>query len=247
MNISVDLNCDMGEGMAHDAEIMPYITSANIACGFHAGDETIMHETIELALANRVKIGAHPSFPDRENFGRTVMYFPPNELADIVKKQIEILAKIASKNHVELHHVKPHGALYNLAAKNEETAEAICKAILSINPLLKVYAQSGSALSKIAQKLKLGVCHEGFADRTYQADGTLTPRTEKNALLYTEQEVVEQVLQMVQKQRVTTNRGEIPIQVDTICVHGDGEYALPFIKAIYQSLRLNHINIQAIL
>ncbi len=233
----------MGEGMANDAAIMPYITSANIACGFHAGNEKTMHETIKLALVNQVKIGAHPSFPDRENFGRMAMFFPPKELFEIVKTQIEILAKIASENNAKLHHVKPHGALYNMATRNEETAEVICKAIISLNPSLKVYAQSGSTLSKIAKKLKLGVCHEGFADRTYQTDGTLTLRTEKNALLHTEQEVVDQVLQMVQKQTVTTNRGKIPIQVDTVCVHGDGKNALTFIKAIYQTLPLHQIKI----
>ncbi len=243
MTISVDLNCDMGEGMANDAAIMPYITSANIACGFHAGDEKTMHETIKLALTNRVRIGAHPSFPDRENFGRTAMEFPPQELFEIVKTQIEMLTKVASEHHTTLHHVKPHGALYNMAARNEEIATTICEAIISFDPKLKVYAQSGSALSKIAKTMKLQVCYEGFADRTYQQDGTLTPRTEKNALLHTKQEVINHVLQMVQKQTVTTEKGEIPIQVDTICVHGDGENAVTFIKAIYQTLPLHQIKI----
>lgn len=246
MAISVDLNCDMGEGMSNDAAIMPYITSANIACGYHAGNEEIMQQTIELALVNNVKIGAHPSFPDRQNFGRTNMNLPLHEVCDMVKRQIELLSAIAAKNNCHLHHVKPHGALYNMASKDENLAVALCDAIIEINPDLQVYAQSGSVLIKVAAEMNLKTCHEVFADRTYQPDGMLTPRTDKNALLHNEEEVVVQVLQMVQKQTVMANGEEIPVKADTICVHGDGEYALRFIKRIHEALQLNDIQIQPI-
>ena len=247
MSISVDLNCDMGEGMPTDAAIMPYISSANIACGYHAGDESTMQQTIELALANQVKIGAHPSFPDRENFGRTPMNFPPNEVYDMVKKQLELMASIAAKNNARLNHVKPHGALYNMAAKDENLSLAICNAIIDIDPSLMVYAQSGSILIKVASALNLKTCNEVFADRTYQQDGTLTPRTEKNALIQSGEEVVAQVLQMVSKQTVKYDGGEISVKADTICVHGDGEHALHFVKEIYKALQANNIQIKAIL
>lgn len=247
MGISVDLNCDMGEGMLNDAAIMPYITSVNIACGYHAGNETIMQQTIELALAHNAKIGAHPSFPDIQNFGRTNMNFLPDEVHDMVNRQIELLSAIASKNNCHLHHVKPHGALYNMASKDENLASAICNAIIEINPDLQVYAQSGSALIKVAAGMGLKTCNEVFADRTYQPDGTLTPRTDKNALLHNEEEVIAHVLQMVQKQTVLANGEEIPVKADTICVHGDGEHALNFIKRIHDTLQLNNIKIQPIL
>lgn len=247
MGISVDLNCDMGEGMLTDAAIMPYISSANIACGYHAGDENMMQQTIGLALINKVKIGAHPSFPDRQNFGRTAMNFPPNEVYDMVKKQLELIASIAAKKNCRLNHVKPHGALYNMAAKDEKLSLAICNAIIDIDPSLIVYAQSGSMLIRVATALNLKTCNEVFADRTYQQDGTLTPRTEKNALLQNGKQVVAQVLQMVTKQTVKYDGGEIPVKADTICVHGDGEHALHFVKEIYRALQANNIQIKAIL
>lgn len=247
MGISVDLNCDMGEGMPTDAAIMPYISSANIACGYHAGDENTMQQTIELALINQVKIGAHPSFPDRQNFGRTPMNFPANEVYDMVKKQMELIAFIAAKNNVRLNHVKPHGALYNMAAKDENLSLAICNAIIDMDPSLIVYAQSGSMLIRVATALNLKTCNEVFADRTYQQDGTLTPRTEKNALIQSGEEVVAQVLQMVSKQTVKYDGGEIVVKADTICVHGDGEHALHFVKEIYKALQFNNIQTKAIL
>lgn len=247
MNISVDLNCDLGEGMTNDAAIMPYISSANIACGYHAGNEIIMQKTIDLALNNNVKIGAHPSFPDRQNFGRTNMNFSSNEVCDMVKRQIELLSNIAAKNNTYLHHVKPHGALYNMASKDENLSVAICKAIVETNLTLQVYAQSGSALIKAAVAMNLKTCNEVFADRTYQKDGTLTPRADNNALLINEDEVVIQVLQIVQKQTVMANGEEIYVKADTICVHGDGEHALEFIKRIHEALQLKGIQIQPIL
>ena len=243
MHYSVDLNCDMGEGMANDALLMPLISSANIACGYHAGDENLMQQTIELALAHQVKIGAHPSFPDRDNFGRTNMQFTAVEVTDMVKTQIELLSTIASKMNTCLHHVKPHGALYNMASKDKTLSAAICTAILETNPKLVVYAQSGSALIAMAESMNLSACSEVFADRSYQSDGSLTPRSQAHALLQTEQEVIAQVLQMVLQQTVTAENKVILVKAETICIHGDGVHALDFAKSIYQTCKSHHIAI----
>ena len=243
MHYSVDLNCDMGEGMANDALLMPLISSANIACGYHAGDENLMQQTIELALAHQVKIGAHPSFPDRDNFGRTNMQFTAVEVTDMVKTQIELLSTIASKMNTCLHHVKPHGALYNMASKDKTLSAAICTAILETNPKLVVYAQSGSALIAMAESMNLSACSEVFADRSYQPDGSLTPRSAAHALLQTEQEVMAQVLQMVLQQTVTAENKVILVKAETICIHGDGVHALDFAKSIYQTCKSHHIAI----
>ncbi len=241
MHYSVDLNCDMGEGMPNDAAMMPLISSANIACGYHAGDAHIMQQTIELALRHGVKIGAHPSFPDRENFGRTPLNFPPAEISDIVKIQIELLSHIALKNNARLHHVKPHGALYNLASKDKTISAAICTAILASDPSLVVYAQSGSMLIAVAESMGLKTCNEVFADRSYQPDGSLTPRSAANALLQKEADVVAQVLQMVMQHTVMADGKAIPVKAGTICIHGDGVHALDFARRITESFRLNHI------
>lgn len=241
MHYSVDLNCDMGEGMPNDADLMPLISSANIACGYHAGDESLMQQTIELALQHGVKIGAHPSFPDRENFGRTPMQLPPAAVNDLVKTQIELLAKIAAKNKARLHHVKPHGALYNMASKDETLSAAICTAILESDPALVLYAQSGSILIGVAESMGLKTCNEVFADRSYQPDGSLTPRSAPNALLQQDSEVVAQVLQMVMQQTVMAEGKVIPVKAETICIHGDGAHALDFAQRITEAFQSNNI------
>ena len=246
MNFSVDLNCDMGEGMANEALIMPFISSANIACGYHAGDADTMQRTLELALEHQVAVGAHPSFPDKENFGRVNMHLPATEVSDMVKDQIEILAGIAAKCNCPLHHVKPHGALYNMAAKDEVLAAAICKAILETDKSLFVYAQSGSKLISVALSMGLKTCNEVFADRTYQADGSLTPRSQPNALLQNEEDVAVHVLQMITQQTVTGTDGKmIPVKAGTICIHGDGEHAVEFARCVYELLYLNNVSIKS--
>ena len=232
MRFLIDLNCDMGEGMGNDAAIMPFVSTANIACGYHAGNAVTMQETVLKALEYGVNIGAHPSFPDRENFGRTNMYFTPTEVEDMVKKQIDTLSNIASKNNAPLNHVKPHGALYNMAAKDPVLAEAIGRAVLAINPRLVVMGLSGSVFIEIAEQMGLSVMHEVFADRTYQKDGSLTPRTQPNALLTTQAAVNEHVLNIVQRQVVYAGDTWIPVKADTICVHGDGAYAVVFAQTI---------------
>ncbi len=242
---TIDINCDMGEGMENDEMIMPFITSANIACGYHAGDETTMKRTIELALKNNVAIGAHPSFHDRENFGRADMHLPLGEVYDMVTQQIHLLEKIAKTNGASLHHVKPHGALYNMAARTWKLAAVICLAIKDVNEKLVLYGLSGSHLIKEAKKIGLKNASEVFADRAYQDNGFLIPRSKLNALIEDTDKSVQQVLQMIKEKKVTSVNGkELSITADTICIHGDGKNAALFAKAICEALETAGIEIK---
>lgn len=234
-----DLNCDMGEGIGNDEMIMPCITSANIACGYHAGNEVTMRETILLAKKYNVNIGAHPSFMDRENFGRTEIKMSPEEVYDLVRQQIGLLQKIAAANDAQLHHVKPHGALYNMAAKDKALAKAIAKAVKDLDDNLILFGLSNSLLISEAKTMGLNTASEVFADRTYQDDGSLTARSQPNALIENVDDVIQQVLMMVNHNKVKTLSGkEIGIVAETICIHGDGEHAVAFASAIRSSLAL---------
>ncbi len=233
----IDVNCDMGEGIGNDELLMPYITSANIACGYHAGDEQTMQQTILLAKKYKVNIGAHPSFLDRRNFGRTEMKLSPTEVYELIITQIKILQKIATVNNAALHHVKPHGALYNMASRDKVLAKSIAEAIKNVDENLVLYGLSNNFLISEAKAIGLKTSSEVFADRTYQDDGGLTPRSQPNALIENIDEAIQQVLMMVKKGKVKTVSGkEIPIVAETICIHGDGKYAVEFAKAIYQTL-----------
>ena len=232
-----DINCDMGEGIGNDAAIMPYVSSANIACGYHAGTEHTMSNTILLAKKHRVNVGAHPSFFDPENFGRKEIRLTANELYELVQKQLTMLQSIAATHGIPLQHVKPHGALYNLSAKDIGVANAIAQAIKEFDSKLVLFGLSGSVSITAAQKLGLATKSEVFADRTYRDDGSLTPRAEPNALIENTSEAVDQVLQMVHKKNVKAITGKIiPVVAETICVHGDGKHAVEFAKAIHQAL-----------
>ena len=235
--MQIDLNCDMGEGIGNDAAIMPFITSANIACGYHAADENTMRSTILLAKSHGVNVGAHPSFFDRENFGRLEMQLPAGEVYQLVIDQLRLFHSIAEKCEATVSHVKPHGALYNMAARDSILAKAVSNAIKDFNAQLAVYGLSNSYSISEAKKLGLQTRSEVFADRTYQADGSLTPRSQPNAFIDKEDEAVKQVLQMVQDKTVTTTLGKrIPIIAETVCFHGDGKHALPFAKAIFKAV-----------
>ena len=237
----------MGEGMPTDEAIMPFITSANIACGYHAGDETTMQQTIDLAIKYKVAIGAHPGFDDKANFGRTEMQLTSTEIYQLVFKQVQALRNMCVESKVSLHHVKPHGALYNMAAKNTEMATAIAHSVADIDPRLILYGLSGSQLIAQAKAVGLRTASEVFADRTYQNDGSLIPRSQSNALIISMQQSVEQVLQMIQHKTVTSVAFvSIPIQADTICLHGDGDHAVEFAKVIHQTLLQHHIEIKTI-
>jgi len=236
--LECDINCDMGEGIGNDERIMPFITSANIACGFHAGDDIIMNKTILLAKKYGVAVGAHPSFFDRENFGRTEMKLPVEEIYELAQKQLKILRSIAAQHDVALQHVKPHGALYNLSAKDIIIAQTIALAVKEYDASLVLFGLSESHSIKEAQKLGLKTKSEVFADRTYQEDGTLTPRSQPNALINNSKQAIEQALQMIYKKTVTTISGKIiPVVAETICIHGDGVHAVEFAKAIYETLK----------
>jgi UPF0271 protein len=228
----------MGEGMGNDELIMAYITSANIACGYHAGDEATMHQTILLAQKYNVHIGAHPSFSDRENFGRTAMNTTPDEVYELVTKQVLVLKNIVEEYDAPLRHVKPHGALYNQAAKDQSSAKAIAHAVKDIDANLVLFGLSGSFLISEAKAIRLNTASEVFADRTYQDDGTLTQRTQPNALIHDAEQCLQQVLKMVKEGKVKTVSGrEIDIIAETICIHGDGENAVKFAKIIRDNLK----------
>jgi 5-oxoprolinase (ATP-hydrolysing) subunit A len=246
--LSIDLNCDMGEGYPWDEQIFPYINSVNIACGYHAGDKSTMQHTVELALKNNVAIGAHPGYPDKENFGRIdILHKKINlsELTRIVQKQIVLLQEVCASFGTQMHHVKPHGALYNRVAWDEEAAQAICSAIQQANAGIYLYGLSGSIMQKAAANHNLQFVHEVFADRTYQNDGSLTPRSAANALINDTATSLHQVLTMIREGQVNTVTGQtIPIKAETICIHGDGAHAVGFAKAIYISLLDNGITLK---
>ena len=220
----VDLNCDMGEGIGNDEAIMPYISSANIACGYHAGDRSTMEQTIELCMKYNVAIGAHPSFADRENFGRREISCSTEEVYTLVKEQIELLHNITEAKGVRFVHIKPHGALYNMSAKNISLARAIAQAVKDFDDQLVLFGLSGSHSISEAQALGLKTASEVFADRTYQDDGSLSPRSIPGALIEEPANAVLQVLHMVRDGFVKTVSGKkLPIKAETICIHGDGK------------------------
>jgi len=236
----IDLNCDMGEGMETDAAIFPYISSANISCGYHAGDADTMRRTVELALRHHVKIGAHPSYPDRANFGRVDMLgkgVTLEEIPGLIVDQLIILQAICDEFGAELHHVKPHGALYNRAARDPEVSAMVCRAIREFDHSLQLYGLSGSVMRTAAEHHGLVFVNEVFADRTYQADGSLTPRSEPGALIEDAARSMAQVKKMVEEGRVVAINGEeIAIRADSICLHGDGSHAVEFARMIHEGL-----------
>lgn len=238
----IDLNCDMGEGMGNDEVIMPYINSASISCGFHAGNGDTIRHTIDLALKYNVHIGAHPSFRDKENFGRKEMHMPPEKLYAIILEQLIKIDLIAKEEGAKLHHIKPHGALYNMAARDTQVARTVAQVIKDFNDELVLYGLSNSAMISEAQAIGLKTANEVFADRTYQHDGSLTPRSQPYALIEDEEQSVQQVLQMINEGTVTTITGMIiPISADTVCIHGDGKHAVSFAKKIRQALQENQL------
>lgn len=235
---SIDINCDMAEGFGNEKKLMPFISSANIACGLHAGNEELMKDTIDLCMKHGVCIGAHPSFPDREHFGRTNMDLPLAYVVELVSDQIYRLKKMANRQGGKLHHVKPHGALYNMAAKDPVLAAGIVQAVKTVDRSLILFGLSQSAMIDEAVRLDLKVANEVFADRTYQPDGSLTPRTGPNALIIDEQEALAQAITLAKENKVKSVSGEeIPLKADTICLHGDGPYAVEFARLIYAQMK----------
>ncbi|QNK57342.1 LamB/YcsF family protein [Paenibacillus sp. PAMC21692] len=248
----IDLNCDMGESfgayrLGYDEEILPFITSANIACGFHAGDAGTMRKTVKLAIANNVSIGAHPGLQDLIGFGRRKMDISPQEAYDIVVYQIGALGGFVQSEGGKLQHVKAHGELYNMAATNAKLAEAVAEAVYKVNPELILFGLAGGELLKAGKRIGLRTGSEVFSDRTYQSDGTLTSRREPDAMITDEQQALAQVIRMVKEGKVLTRQQvDIDIEAETICIHGDGIRALEFARTINQALTAAGITVQAL-
>jgi UPF0271 protein len=242
----LDLNCDLGEGAGHDHELMPLITSANIACGAHAGDETTMRASIALAKKHGVAIGAHPGFADRENFGRREMPVVPEEIYQLVLTQTQTLQRLARESGARVTHVKPHGALYNMSARNTLLADAVAHAVYEADPRLVLVGLAGSHLLSAGCTCGLAVASEVFADRTYQPDGSLTPRGRPDALIRDENIAVAQVLRMVREGRVrATDGSDGVITADTVCVHGDGPHAVAFAHRLRAELEKAGVVVKA--
>lgn len=230
--MQIDLNCDLGEGVGNDEAIMPFITSANVACGFHAGDEKTMRETIRLAKIFNVNVGAHPSWEDRENFGRKEMNLSAEETERIIFYQVELLAKIAKEENVKLTHVKAHGALYNQAARDFDLAMAIANAVKSVGVDLCLVGLAGSWSIEAGKKIGLRVIREGFPDRRYNADGSLMSRSFPNAVIESPDEIAKHALDLVQS-------GEM----DTLCLHGDHPLAAENAKLLRKVLFENDVEV----
>lgn len=249
---SIDLNCDLGESfgpysIGHDAEILKYISSANIACGFHAGDPMVIMSTIEMALNNDVAIGAHPGFPDLEGFGRRPMHLSQVELYSCVLYQVSCLKGMTEALGGRLNHVKPHGAMYNMAAKDYDMAKTIASAVKAVDDRLLFYGLANSHLVKAAQDVNLKIVNEAFADRRYTAKGHLMPRNEINAVMHDEKQCIEQVLELAITQTAKGPYGEkISIKADSICLHGDNLKALEMAKAINEALKISDITIKSL-
>lgn len=235
---NLHINCDMGEGfgpyhLIDDALLMPHISAANIACGFHAGDPTIMKNTINTALKHGVEIGAHPGYPDKEGFGRRNMDMEPGRLHDMILYQVGAIKSMTEALGGQLIHVKAHGALYNHAAKDEGAAEAIASAIYAISPNLILYAPVNSLQAEIAKRIGLHVKMEAFLDRRYNQNLSLVSRKKERAVIFDSQEALQQIMGISNENQITTIDGQkLPMQADTFCIHGDNPQALAILTAI---------------
>jgi UPF0271 protein len=237
MKLSVDLNADLGEGSGHDSALFELISSANIATGFHAGDSDTMHAAISAANKHGVAVGAHPSFFDRENFGRKELKVPNEEVFDAVAYQLGIFQAIASALDVRPNHVKPHGALYNMAVRDGRLADAIARAIESVDPTLILFAPDKSELARAGEAHGLQIAREIFADRNYLNDGWLVPRTRSDALLHDPKEAAQRVLRMLREGKVRSVEGsDVDVRGETVCVHGDTPGAVGFARELRTQL-----------
>ncbi|MBX3239683.1 MAG: LamB/YcsF family protein [Chitinophagaceae bacterium] len=242
----IDINCDMGEEIAGEAAIFPYISSANISCGLHAGNEAVIRTTMRLAQQFGVQIGAHPSFDDREHFGRSPHKLPPAEIYALIIRQLTRMQKIAEEEKVTLCHVKPHGALYNISAKDASAAGAIAQAVKDFDGSLLLYGLSGSLSLAAAKSRGLTTVSEVFADRRYQPDGSLMPRTIPGAVLESIEEVTSQALSLAKEGSVRSNNGSIiMLKAETICIHSDTGNAPEIAREIAAAFRENKITVKA--
>ena len=252
MTFRIDLNCDMGEGfgayrMGNDEAILDFVDSANIACGFHAGDPSTIHKTVAAALAKGVAVGAHPGLPDLQGFGRRAMAVSSAEAYDMVVYQIGALAGFAQALGGRITHVKAHGALYNMAAKDPRLAEALAKAVHDFDRRLVLFGLAGSAMIEAADNAGLRSASEVFADRTYQDDGSLTPRSHAGAMIEDVEASIAQVKRMVMDGSVRSVQGkDVPVRADTLCIHGDQPNALAFAKRIRDELERAGVDVKTL-
>lgn len=248
----IDLNSDLGESfgaytIGMDDQVLDVVTSANIACGFHAGDHNVMDQTVKMAKENGVGIGAHPGLPDLIGFGRRPMEVDPEDVYRLVIYQIGALQGFCNVHGVSMQHVKAHGALYNMAVKDASIAEAIAKAVHDLDSNVILFGLSGSQLIKAGRKFDLNTASEVFADRTYQPDGSLTSRTESNAMITDTEKSVQQALRMIfDGEVVAVDGSKISIEADTICVHGDGPHAVEFVRELRKRLNQEGVTIRRI-
>ena len=246
MKLQVDLNADLGEGAGHDDDLLALVTSANIACGFHAGDADTMHKAIVAACANNVAVGAHPSFFDRENFGRKELPATPDEIVEAVTFQLGVFQAIAEAAGVRPNHVKPHGALYNMAVRDAKLAEAIARAIATVDPMLILFAPEGTELARAGEAKQLRIAREVFADRNYLANGSLVSRTRPDALLDDPEEAATRALRMLREGKVKSVDGtDVDVRAETICVHGDTPGAVEFARVLRARLEAEGVTICA--
>lgn len=245
----IDLNSDLGEAFGNyslgmDQDILAYVTSANVACGFHAGDPLVMDKTVALAAKKGVAIGAHPGFPDLQGFGRRNMACTPSEVKSYIQYQLGALQAFCTAQGQCLQHVKPHGALYNMAAKDKALALAIAEAVKAVAPKAILLGLAGSEMLKAGRQLGLRVASEVFADRAYQADGSLVPRSQKGAVIHNVDLVLERTLKMVQQGTVTAITGEeVPLEAHSICVHGDNPQAVEFVARLKAYLEAHGVEL----
>jgi UPF0271 protein len=249
--MQIDLNGDVGESfgayeIGHDAALIPILTSANVACGFHAGDPGVMRTTVALAREHGTRVGAHPGFPDLVGFGRREIRATPREVEDLVAYQIGALAAIAAAQGMRLAHVKPHGALYNMAARDADLADAIARAIAAVDRSLMLFGLPGSKSIDAARRVGLRAVSEAFADRAYRADGSLVPRSEPGAVIDDQEMVVNRAVGIARERMVVAADGtNVPLNVETICVHGDTPGAAVLAARIRQALSDAGIQIMA--
>lgn len=238
----IDINVDLGEGLANEAIIMPFISSCNIACGGHAGDRYLMKEVVMLAKQHNVKIGAHPSFPDKENFGRKVVTMNKEDLFNSIKNQITDLANILQKEKIVMHHVKPHGALYNLATVDKNIASVIIDVLKTLDYPVKLYAPHNSVIANIAKTKNILVIYEAFADRNYNDDLTLVSRKNKNAVLQNTDAIFEHVYRIISTGHVKTMNNLLkPIEAQTFCIHGDHPNVERIVKSLVKKMKAQAI------
>lgn len=249
---TIDINCDMGESfgpytIGQDEAVFAYISSANIACGYHGGDHNVMRKTLEQAQRHGVAAGAHPGLPDRLGFGRRKMEVNPQDVFNMTVYQIGALQAFATVCGISLQHVKPHGALFNMACIDDGLAQAIAEAVVQVDSDLVLFGLAGSKLIQAGRKAGLQVAEEVFADRTYQPDGSLTPRTDPNAQVEDPDEAAYRVIRMVKEGKAEAVDGStFPIQADTVCVHGDSPQALAFVKKLAQAFKEQDIQIKKV-